>query len=168
MNLTRICSNCKIEKSLSEFWKDKSKKAGCHSQCIPCCHRIKEARLARDPSFFLRERHRGRVRRESNVEKERERGRLKAKTRKVTYQRMSFKNRSRNISRTAVKNGKLKKPSCCEICKEVHPLTIHHLDYAQPLNVQFLCSTCHGKQHRLKDDEGIPEHIRIHMENIKP
>lgn len=47
----------------------------------------------------------------------------------------------------AKKSGKLKSKSC-KICgeKKTHA---HHSDYSEPLNVEWLCPSCHVKHHRL-------------------
>jgi hypothetical protein len=43
----------------------------------------------------------------------------------------------------AVKTGKLIKPASCEQCGADKPLEAAHHDYAQPLQVRWLCRTCH-------------------------
>lgn len=52
--------------------------------------------------------------------------------------------------RDALKAGKLVKPSACEECHaEEGPVVLyaHHDDYSKPLNVRWLCGTCHQKWH---------------------
>ncbi len=50
---------------------------------------------------------------------------------------------------TAVRHGKLKRPndSVCQKCgaRKAHK---HHDDYAKPLEVMYLCPTCHCKRHK--------------------
>lgn len=48
----------------------------------------------------------------------------------------------------AVKTGKLIKPSQCSRCLEIKPLEAHHDDYANVLNVIWLCLKCHRARHR--------------------
>lgn len=54
--------------------------------------------------------------------------------------------------RGAVACGQLSKPERCEGCgKQVPPTRLHghhHRGYDHPLEVQWLCSKCHGKAHR--------------------
>ena len=60
-----------------------------------------------------------------------------------------MKQYARWISRDAVKNGKLiKKP--CEFCGNIES-QIHHKDYHNPLDIQWLCRICHLKLHHPKD-----------------
>jgi hypothetical protein len=48
----------------------------------------------------------------------------------------------------AKRNGTINKPTTCELChKETSELEAHHLDYGKPLDVIWLCSTCHSLQH---------------------
>ena len=56
--------------------------------------------------------------------------------------------RARNLLRKAVFRGKIKKPTACEMCGAsggiIHG---HHEDYGKPLDVQWLCTVCHGRVH---------------------
>ena len=56
----------------------------------------------------------------------------------------------------ALRDGKLK-PLPCETCGKTgdgyHRVVAHHDDYAQPLNVRWLCGSCH-KHHHLKHGPG--------------
>jgi hypothetical protein len=53
------------------------------------------------------------------------------------------------LVRAAVRTGKIKKPKYCEECGHRRPLSAHHPDYRRPLKVRWLCSECHGKEHRI-------------------
>jgi len=48
----------------------------------------------------------------------------------------------------AVKTGKLIKPLYCEKCGENKPLQGHHHDYSKPLDVLWVCLTCHCQIHK--------------------
>ena len=48
--------------------------------------------------------------------------------------------------------GHIHKPQACENCRTVAPprrLHGHHHDYTKPLEVTWLCSLCHGLEHRV-------------------
>lgn len=47
----------------------------------------------------------------------------------------------------AVKSGKIKRPECCSLCGKVCTPQAHHVDYLKPLEVMWLCPSCHKKQH---------------------
>jgi hypothetical protein len=54
-------------------------------------------------------------------------------------------------ARRAVKRGLLVKPSACSACGTALPakrLHGHHPDYDYPLEVEWLCNTCHYAKHR--------------------
>jgi hypothetical protein len=83
-----------------------------------------------------------------------------------------FKNRARQALRDAIRRGKII-PQPCEKCG--YPLTDgHHTDYAKPLDVQWLCRTCHIIAHGKKPRktplipilDGIPEELRRSIEDI--
>lgn len=51
----------------------------------------------------------------------------------------------------AIRARVLTKPSTCSACAVSatgHALQAHHHDYSKPLEVQWLCTKCHGKTHR--------------------
>ncbi len=71
---------------------------------------------------------------------------------KTRYQRDKAKCRARRMIRYAIKKGVLKRLPC-EICglDDVKLIDAHHKDYFKPLEVQWLCKRCHGKEHRKYD-----------------
>jgi len=54
---------------------------------------------------------------------------------------------------TAVRSGKIVKPSKCAECWRGHKLTAHHENYDLPYEVEWLCYECHGRRH-WKENEG--------------
>lgn len=52
--------------------------------------------------------------------------------------------------------GKVEKPSACQECGAETPrrrLQAHHEDHSRPLDIQWLCTMCHGAKRRLYQDE---------------
>lgn len=74
---------------------------------------------------------------------------------------------ARSAAADAIKRGILVRPSTCEECrarprrKIRAPISAHHPDYAKPLEVVWLCRSCHNKKHPRR--KGIP---RWHPESI--
>lgn len=46
-----------------------------------------------------------------------------------------------------VKVGKISKPSKCEKCSKEKRINAHHEDYTKPLEVMWLCYSCHSRLH---------------------
>jgi len=52
------------------------------------------------------------------------------------------------ILNNAVKTGRIPRPEeCCE-CNAIGRLHAHHEDYSKPLDVMWLCASCHKLKHR--------------------
>lgn len=64
---------------------------------------------------------------------------------------LNFKRRryARMLVAKAIKQGTIKRATCCDLCKEQKSeIQAHHVDYGRPLDVLWLCTTCHGLAHR--------------------
>lgn len=58
---------------------------------------------------------------------------------------------ARRLLGQAVYHKKMSKPNQCENCFATLPKRLiqgHHHDYSKPYEVKWLCSTCHGAEHR--------------------
>lgn len=74
----------------------------------------------------------------------------KERCRNIIYQynsRNVEKKKAHSILKYAIKKGVIKKPNNCEKCKISSRLEAHHNDYLKPLDVQWLCTSCHNKRH---------------------
>jgi hypothetical protein len=57
---------------------------------------------------------------------------------------------------SAVRRGKVAKPDKCETCASSENIQGHHSDYTKPYDVNWLCASCHNKEHgRLRREAGI-------------
>jgi len=48
-----------------------------------------------------------------------------------------------------VKSGRMIKPKNCEDCGQERKLSAHHKDYSKPLEVNWLCYSCHKIRHQV-------------------
>ncbi len=49
---------------------------------------------------------------------------------------------------SAIKRGDVEKPDVCQECGAGGRIHGHHEDYSKPLEVDWLCATCHAKRHK--------------------
>jgi hypothetical protein len=55
---TKVCTKCKVEKELSQFYKHRSMKDGLQYKCIECCNRYSKERYHTNkdnPEFLKRQ-----------------------------------------------------------------------------------------------------------------
>lgn len=71
------------------------------------------------------------------------------------HHKYAVKNQARILFRQAFLRGDLTRPAACEVCGasdrmrgQYHSLQAHHDDYSMPLNVRWLCTSCHAEYHR--------------------
>ena len=58
--------------------------------------------------------------------------------------------------RRAVRSCRIAKPSTCSRCgREASRIEGHHNDYTKPLKVEWLCTKCHGAEHRKKYNKEV-------------
>ena len=77
------------------------------------------------------------------------------RNRSVDYQEMIIewmerypeKVKARQKLNYAIKEGKIEKPQNCSKCNKITRLSAHHPDYTKPLEVKWLCSSCHKIVH---------------------
>jgi hypothetical protein len=60
------------------------------------------------------------------------------------------KNLARRQITQALRKNLIAKSCKCELCDEIGRTSAHHKDYGRPLEVLWLCDSCHGKVHRSK------------------
>lgn len=118
------CSKCHELKPETEFYKDKRTKDGLKCQCKKCyckttvATRNKELARSQNKQYMRR-------RREQNPEETRKYERERSKTRQ-----RDEKYRARMLLNIAVRDGKIKRPMCCESCGAVGMVYGHHSDYS--------------------------------------
>ena len=58
--------------------------------------------------------------------------------------------RATGLTTYAIKTGRLVRPSQCSECLHQCKPEAHHDDYSKPLDVRWLCRSCHCRFHRLQ------------------
>lgn len=132
----KACGRCGNDLDLSAFARNASSPDGRSSICKTC---------RRDDVDPVKHRERARVYRTKHPERA-----------KAAWDRSTKKHPKKLAARKAVtyavKTGKLVKQPC-EGCGNALAQA-HHEDYEKKLDVRWLCSECHGKEHRTHGSDG--------------
>lgn len=132
-----------VAKNMASVRASKASYRARNSERLKIDARSRARKRREDPEFAAKHRE---VVRQYQAAKAEER---KEYTRKARA-RNPLKFRARAKVRSALESGRLKKPTACTRCGSTRaPLHAHHEDYTRPLDVVFLCSTCHGREHRM-------------------
>lgn len=133
------CTGCGELKPFSEYWKHKLGRHGLQPRCKTCIraqvreyrrNHLGDYREAQKRFYY------------SNIEKSREEARQRRRKNLTAA-------RARAAVRRAIDRGDLARPSTCPKCGAGdRRIEAHHSDYTQPLEVEWLCSKCHG-EHRV-------------------
>lgn len=144
----KCCTLCKQTLPVGDFLVDRHTKSGLTSWCKTCHRKAARERYYRDHAKTL-EKQRAR---QSGPE-------FMAKATKrvaASNARHPEKKAARKKFNLAVRDGKIQRQPCHKCgAAEAHG---HHHDYSKPFDVEWLCSVCHGREHRWSP-EGL-EHLR--------
>ena len=134
------CCTCKQEKPASEFYADKRARSGLRAQCKRChCDTSMRTRDPEKKRAANRRWMRDYSRRPDVMARERVRSRRRNKTPEA---------KARLALNAAVQAGRVQRPGACARCGMACRPNGHHHDYSKPLAVEWLCTGCHGKEHR--------------------
>lgn len=168
-NYTKCCRVCGIEKSLSEFHNDKTKKDGHHNICKPCkCAETREwnsenkERKLKSTLKWQRENKEARAkiskRYLDKFSREEKRNRLnewraknpEANRSAIARRRKQLRTSAKHYTAEDVKRIKTAQQNKCAVCKTDVSKSFH-VDHVipvsaggdnSPLNIQILCPTC--------------------------
>lgn len=152
------CFNCKITLPLSGFYKSKTMTDGHLNKCKECIKsRVREN--YRENINYYKEYEKNRAMLPHRIKLREEYSKTNAykisqtKTIKKQRQESPKKYKARNFVNNALRAGFLIKPQHCEECLLDKKLHGHHCDYNKPLDVMWLCTSCHREWH--KNNEAI-------------
>lgn len=131
------CTKCLIEKHFYEFHKSSNNKSGLCTWCKSCEYKRKKEWKDKNPNKLKKQLKRHREKHKKSIlEKNLKRERTKPEEKKA--QRLVFK---------ALKNCDLIRPKQCTKCNKICSPEGHHFDYSKPLDVMWLCKSCHTLEH---------------------
>lgn len=141
MRPSKICTKCNKNKELKYYyWNNFHGRY--YARCKVCCDEY----TTKNPSAY---------RKTKNFKKSTNESSRKA------YKNHRDKWNARNKTRQAIKKGIITKPTHCEDCDKKcsgHALQAHHEDYTKPLQVIFLCYSCHAEADKLLETKSKPNH----------
>jgi hypothetical protein len=173
------CATCKQVKSLQEFSKCRSHKDGLASTCKQCAsvyrkiwaeRNIEYLRHIKRVDYCLKREHYNElnnVRRKNSPDGRKEETRLRQIRHgdQIRQYSRDYKVRHKKQYQAAAKvqsalrSGKLTKPERCAICSSPMNLRAHHNDYDKPLDVLWICESCH----RILHNKEVKNEAAIHM-----
>jgi len=129
------CSRCKKLLPSESFYKDNSRRSKLTPRCKDCDRVFRRESRLRNPETHIK-------RNKRYYQKHKKR---KAEYLKKWRAKNWFKANAHEAVTRAIKLGLLKRKSC-EKCKNTKA-DAHHEDYGKPLEVMWLCRSCHMEQH---------------------
>ena len=145
-----LCKSCEGNFPTDAFYA--SNQSTC-KECVKSSVRANRAAKADYYRAYDRKRYRDDPERKARCQ---EMGRTTPMSERVRKQRERrraepHKNAARVAVYKAIKNGQLVRGDCY-FCGSSERIQAHHEDYDHPLDVVWLCSSCHGKLHTIKGD----------------
>jgi len=146
----KFCYICNKHKASNDFHVNNRSKDGLQSRCKSCKHnyqmsrkhltRVYDAKYRRDNKEHL-DKIRLEYRKTSKYKESHKRG-------VANYRKNNPEiYKAYKLVQVAKKNGTLiVKP--CKSCGSEKNVHAHHHDYSKPLDVEWMCASCHGKEHR--------------------
>jgi hypothetical protein len=96
-----------------------------------------------------------RKQRKAQYNKDAEKQKAYASNYRVTYPE---RKKAHNIVNNAIRDEKITRPDACSICNSnTCIIQAHHLDYCKPLDVIWVCPSCHKEIHKNLTFTGVDE-----------
>ena len=137
--MKKQCLKCGRVLDIEEFYTHPGMKDGHFSKCKECIRHDVIARARQNPEKI---RAYEKIRAQTEKRKQSRRFYVK-KYRKEHPERNAIMLRVQR----AIKKGVIVKPKTCCICGNETRLCAHHPNYNEPLNVIFVCQSCHKRIH---------------------
>ena len=150
--IMKVCFKCNIEKPLTDFYKHRQMGDGYLNKCKECTKNdVSKHRAENIEKVRAYDRNRPnkeeRIRKQSDYHKYGKGKEIHLLANKSYRENNPMRYKANTAVGNALRDGRLIRPSNCEVsgidCKPQG----HHDDYSKPLNVRWLCVTCHNDFH---------------------
>lgn len=146
--MTKQCSECKIEKELSYFSKDKSRSDCLQNRCKAC----RKVYADKYTASHKEQRKQYIVNRKEQTKQYKViYNKAHRKEKVLCQQKYRYLNpekcNAHNKLNYAITSGRLTRPLFCSVCGATGVIHGHHEDYSKPLDVIWLCHNCHTDIH---------------------
>ena len=152
------CRVCGESKLTTEYYPQQVKKDRSSGECKECtCKRVRQNRNDKAEYYrsYDRMRYRESDERKAHCHAAGKRTPMSVRVEKQRQKRKSdgyLRHNARQKVSRAIAKGQLKKHDECFFCGASDGLQAHHHDYSKPLDVFWLCTSCHGKLHTVNGD----------------
>lgn len=137
MMRTKVCFKCGQQKGMVDFYRHSQMADGHLNKCKECTKRdVSKNYVSKRKQYSDYERERN---------KRPERKAKQAEYLKRRRLREPEKDKARRRVAYAVQTGQIKRMPC-ESCGSMR-VQAHHYDYSKPLDIKWLCFTCHRAEH---------------------
>jgi hypothetical protein len=150
--MVRRCAKCGDTKPLTEFYR--CGKHGHRYWCKPCTlasNTVSRSKSGVQSSRNWKLRNLEANREQVRIDSKRRRAALTPDERRARRLKVDpIKRKAHAAVAQAVFYGRIVKPTNCQDCGKEFPkarIHGHHADYSKPLEVSWLCHTCHQKRH---------------------
>ena len=149
----KVCRECNIEKPLSEFYKHSKMADGHLNKCMECVKkRVLKHREENLEKILAYDKMRANLPHRVQARKDyakTEAGKLsKKKAMDAYHARYPMTRAAHVIISNAIRSGRLVPEPSCSACNSTEKIEGHHDDYTKPLDVRWLCESCHKEWHR--------------------
>jgi hypothetical protein len=157
----KICNTCKQELPVKDFYVHVAMKDGRLSVCKECVKsRVKKRYQTVPEKIKAYEKSRGKLPHRKAASKAYQAShpelmrKLKSESQKrhpeprqAYIKRNPEKRKAHDAVASAIRDGRLMRPEVCQRCGARSRIQAHHADYAEPLEVMWLCVRCHVGEH---------------------
>lgn len=149
----KVCRRCNVEKPFSDFYKHSEMRDGYLNKCKSCFKsEMVENRNRNIERYREYDRQRAMLPHRVQARREYIRSERGKEVRKEVAERYRakypLKYAAHKITSNAIRDGKLKPRKTCSVCRKKGEIHGHHDDYTKPLDVRWLCLSCHVKWHK--------------------